>query len=582
MRLSTAVCAICVLLAARAEALPQPTSEHPAPVERREPAEKPKGASAVLGQEYYQAVSPNPIPTPVPAAFGDTFMDILNADSDDGPIKTNRHFEFCANEGEGLPSCFCNGIMRYGSTGDKHARLLNPKVPMWSYRRSCGNVDCAARNFDNEDPFPGQIKQCQCSPPIPTPTPDPSQLKWTFCAADGGTCQCGSNSVVRFGSTGSSDLYKGGSNPTFFADHPEVTKWTYRQTPERAAEAVACKVSSFPTDPWPGTTRQSGQKMICQCAAYPPLPEEACTATPTPKHTFTPSADVVAQTVDDSVPRPWEITWTFCANEGEPCNCLGVVRYGHSGDYRMYADKSAWFKKHPNVYKWVNKESNGSLMCKSSDFGNMEPFPNHKKLCQCAHGVSIDVFEPFSVSDEEVRDGETKPKALIPVTPQIVLTTTASTDAMAMLGNHKRHIYHHRMQPKEKHLEARDLAGFSEEELELLHRSDEIAAMKAATAAIAAGEGELPLLPGERAHLGVGKVEYVHPFANHEVANLGLAAPGGDGTSSLRVAAGVAVTVVAISGMVMVARLKKRQEVILADMTKPLVGAEEGRLQLYT
>ena len=49
-----------------------------------------------------------------------------------------------------------------------------------------------------------------------------------------------------------------------------------------------------------------------------------------------------------------------------------------------------------------------------------------------------------------------------------------------------------------------------------------------------------------------------------------------------RVAAGVAVTVAAISGMVMVARLKKRREVILADMTKPLVGAEEGRLQLYT
>ena len=68
----------------------------------------------------------------------------------------------------------------------------------------------------------------------------------------------------------------------------------------------------------------------------------------------------------------------------------------------------------------------------------MEPFPDHKKLCQCAHGVSIDVFMPFSVSDEEVRDGETSPKALIPVTPQIVLTTSASTDAVATLGNHKR------------------------------------------------------------------------------------------------------------------------------------------------
>ena len=104
MRLPAAVCAICVLLAARAEAVPQPTSEHPAPVEGREHAEKPKWASAVLGQEYYyQPVSPDPIPTPVPAAFGDTFTDILNVSNNDGPIETNRRFEFCANEGEGLP-----------------------------------------------------------------------------------------------------------------------------------------------------------------------------------------------------------------------------------------------------------------------------------------------------------------------------------------------------------------------------------------------------------------------------------------------------------------------------------------------
>ena len=582
MRLPAAVCAICVLLAARAEAVPQPTSEHPAPVEGREHAEKPKWASAVLGQEYYyQPVSPDPIPTPVPAAFGDTFTDILNVSNNDGPIETNRRFEFCANEGEGLPSCFCNGIMRYGSTGDKHARLLNPNVPMWSYRRSCGNVDCAARNFDNEDPFPGQLKQCQCSPPLPTPTPNPRQMEWAFCANEGRTCQCGNNSVVRYGSSGSRDMYAGGSNPTFFADHPEVTKWTYLQTPERAPMAVPCELSSFSTDPWPGNTREGGLQMICQCAPYSPIPEEACTATPTPKPTYTPSADVVAQTVDDSVPRPWEITWTFCANEGEPCNCLGVVRYGHSGDYNMYADNSAWFKNHRNVHKWVNRESDGSLMCQASDFGDMEPFPDHKKLCQCAHGVSIDVFMPFSVSDEEVRDGETSPKALIPVTPQIVLTTSASTDAVATLGNHKRHIYHHRMRPKEKYLEARELAGFSEGELELLHRSDEITAMKAATAAVAAGEGELPLLPGEKAHLGTRKVGYVHRLANYQVANLGLAAPGRDGTSSLRVAAGVAVTVAAISGMVMVARLKKRREIILADTTKPLVGAEEGRHQLY-
>ena len=39
--------------------------------------------------------------------------------------------------------------------------------------------------------------------------------------------------------------------------------------------------------------------------------------------------------------------------------------------------------------------------------------------------------------------------------------------------------------------------GLSEAELELLHREDEVLAMKMATAAIASKEGDLPLLPGE-------------------------------------------------------------------------------------
>jgi hypothetical protein len=73
-----------------------------------------------------------------------------------------------------------------------------------------------------------------------------------------------------------------------------------------------------------------------------------------------------------------------------------------------------------------------------------------------------------------------------------------------------RHAYHHTMPSRSGNggpldlLVARDLAGFTTEELRLLHREDEVAAMKAATAAIAAGEGELPLLPEEKRLAGLG------------------------------------------------------------------------------
>jgi hypothetical protein len=84
-----------------------------------------------------------------------------------------------------------------------------------------------------------------------------------------------------------------------------------------------------------------------------------------------------------------------------------------------------------------------------------------------------------------------------------------------------RHAYHHTMPSRSGNggpldlLVARDLAGFTTEELRLLHREDEVAAMKAATAAIAAGEGELPLLPEEK-----------------RLAGLGAAAPGSGGAFS--------------------------------------------------
>ena len=488
------------LLAASVHASPAPTREHAAAVDGGD-------RFAYLGED---AVSPEPIPTPPAEAFGDDFLDLLG----DGPVNaTGREFEWCANEGEDLPSCFCNGVVRYGSYGTKASRLANPDAPKWSYRRNCGNVDCAARDFPGEDPFPGEKKICQCTAPIPTPTPEPRTLKWTFCGAENANdtiCECGNNSVVRYGSTGPSDVYAGGSKPTFFADHPEVTKWKYRDTPLHNSVRIPCKKASFPgPHPWPEGTVQEGDRMICQCAPYEPKPEAWCEAKPTPKPTFTPAETQGGKTTrgarsarNDGIVQPWELKWEFCANEGKSCNCPGVARYGFSGKASYYSDNSAWFKAHPDVLKWVNRDmssakNNGAMKCEAAQFGDIDPFPGHKKICQCARGVGIDVFEPYSVTESEAVKGNLKPKGTLPVTPQVIIKS-ASEAAVASVGSGEaKRVFHHEFQPRDRHLEARDLAGFTEAELELLHREDEVLAMKMATAAIASKEGDLPLLPGE-------------------------------------------------------------------------------------
>jgi hypothetical protein len=67
-------------------------------------------------------------------------------------------------------------------------------------------------------------------------------------------------------------------------------------------------------------------------------------------------------------------------------------------------------------------------------FGGLDPFPNHKKLCQCAHGVDLDVFAPFRLPEDDASaaggggsndggdlddDGEVEPS------PQIMLENPA-------------------------------------------------------------------------------------------------------------------------------------------------------------
>lgn len=553
MRVTVIAACVVALLASTAQAEPWPTGDYASLDEMR----------AELGDANSDfVVSLQPIPTPKAEAFDDDFMDLLGVEP--GPARTNRTFAWCANGGAGKPSCFCNGVVRFGGYGTRESRLAYPDAVKWAYRRNCGNVDCAPRHFGGApNPYPGERRICQCTEPIPTPLPEPTTLSWEFCSEEGEPCKCGNNALMRFGSTGSADLYAGGSNPTFFADHPEVTRWKYMEIPETGRARFKCANETFEgAHPWPEGTREENQRFICQCAALPPKNDELCDAQPTPAPTWTPPATTQTTTpsptpeagasarartglnahteaIQTKTPKPWEVRWTWCGDENDVCNCLGVARFGHHGESTMYADNSKFFNDNKDVFKWVNKETRGAFTCDAATFGDLDPFPGHKKLCQCASGVGAEIFAPFALSHvESDPESGTDSKVLTAAksgdrkeagTPQVVL---ASIKKEARLGATRgtggfgtasapRHAYHHTMPSRSGNggpldlLVARDLAGFTTEELRLLHREDEVAAMKAATAAIAAGEGELPLLPEEK-----------------RLAGLGAAAPGSGGAFS--------------------------------------------------
>lgn len=451
-------------------------------------------------------VSLVPIPTPLPSAFADDFGDVLVGVDElalrGERVTTTRQFKWCATEGEGQPSCFCNGVMRYGGYPGEEYLASRPKVSQWEYRRSCGNVDCHRRHFMGEDPLPGSdvTRICQCAEAV-TPAPKLNALKWKWCSNEGGRCTCGARSVVRFGATGSKDLYQGGTHPNFFNENPQVMRWNYKETPETEEVHLTCGNEYFDgkPHPWPEEARESGMTFICQCAPFEDAPpvEGRCEAVPTPTPEPLMESEETAETGkeshgDEDDLKPWDVKWTWCANEGDPCMCLGMVRYGHSGQFEMYKNGSQFFKEHQEVFRWVNMESSGDVICNKENFADLDPFPNHKKLCQCAHGVSIDMFIPYKVPEGTDSEGKVAGKGRPHSSPQVILENPLAHDA---LRGHR--VYHHKMHHADKRA-AQAVAGLTEAELKDLRRENEMAAMKAATAAIAAREGDLPLLPSER------------------------------------------------------------------------------------
>ena len=78
---------------------------------------------------------------------------------------THADWSWCGEDGT---RCACDGLVRYGSTGEDAMYAENgawfkahPEVMKWTYLKSYGELECSQRTF-GFDPFPNQRKICQC------------------------------------------------------------------------------------------------------------------------------------------------------------------------------------------------------------------------------------------------------------------------------------------------------------------------------------------------------------------------------------------------------------------------------------
>ena len=78
---------------------------------------------------------------------------------------THTDWSWCGEDGA---RCACDGLVRYGSTGEDAMYAENgawfkahPEVMKWTYLKSYGELECSRRTF-GFDPFPDQRKICQC------------------------------------------------------------------------------------------------------------------------------------------------------------------------------------------------------------------------------------------------------------------------------------------------------------------------------------------------------------------------------------------------------------------------------------
>ena len=314
-------------------------------------------------------------------------------------------WKHCADEGG---TCSCFGKTRYGHHGElEHFEddgawfKAHPEVVRFIEADSRGDYKCGSEYYEGFDPFPGQSgKYCQCQVPeakywrkcanagetckcnekdhndlvriidsqgkysgitdvdgnfkCPSDPPDTQcdclenppepEFKWEWCGGEGDFCPC--DTTVRYGATGTNDMYLDG----YFAKNPEVRKWDVKNvSTTEGLSMVLCDKRSFEgTDPFPG------QRKICQCMMEQKREEEL-------------------------------LYWKWCAGEGGQCPCNTGSRFGFTGEPELYDEH--WFAKHTNVVKWNFRAPEypaGNFTCDKESFpGGIDPFPGREKMCQC-------------------------------------------------------------------------------------------------------------------------------------------------------------------------------------------------------
>ena len=95
-------------------------------------------------------------------------------------------------------------------------------------------------DFTCPSDYPGAT--CECLSILPVP-----EMKWDWCANEGGRCACETH--MRFGATGTNDMYVSG----YFDANPDVVKWVQKPIVGDVG-MTACSAGSFEggIDPFPG------------------------------------------------------------------------------------------------------------------------------------------------------------------------------------------------------------------------------------------------------------------------------------------------------------------------------------------
>jgi hypothetical protein len=242
----------------------------------------------------------------------------------------------CADEGQ---RCNFNGarIVRYGAQDKYVTRELQ------------NGVDCNNQTFG--DPIEGVTKHCELS--------SGPQVGWLTCAKEGDICNFSGLRSVRYGAKGKFSTPRNFSKSVqcsnaIFGDPIDGVEKFCEYGPEVPIVWTQCATEG-------GTCNFSGLRLVRYGAKDKFVSDEVFNGTACTSAVF--GDPIRGQPKRCEYGPEIEITWTKCANEGQPCEFQGKrqVRYGANG-------------------KFAVRELSGGTTCGNQVFG--DPLPGSRKRCE--------------------------------------------------------------------------------------------------------------------------------------------------------------------------------------------------------